>query len=270
MTIIQGQVALVTGGASGIGLLMSEMLLRKGARKVIVWDVSQPNLDQARERLGSFGPASEFMRVDVSNTAALLASVQALKAAGTTVDILINSAGIVVGRPFAEHSHEEIDQIMSVNIRALMHLTRALLPGMTAQDRGHIVNIASAAGMVSNPNMSVYCGSKWAVIGWSDSLRLELEKDHPGVHVTTVLPYYIDTGMFDGVISPILPILKPVPTARRIIQAIEGNRIFLRMPWLLNLVPLIKGLMPTRAFDLIAGRMFGIYGSMDQFKGRRH
>ncbi len=270
MTQIQGQVALVTGGGSGIGLLMGEILLRKGARKLIVWDVSQSNLDKARERLGSVGPVSEFARVDVSDTPALLASVEALKATGTTVDILINSAGIVVGKTFEEHSHQEIDQIMSVNISALMHLTRALLPGMTAQGRGHIVNISSAASLVSNPNMSVYCASKWAVAGWSDSLRLELEKNHPGIHVTTVLPYYIDTGMFDGVTSPILPILKPLPTARRIIQAIEDNRIFLRVPWLLNFVPLIKGLLPTRAFDLVAGRMFGIYGSMDHFRGRGH
>lgn len=269
MTQIQGQTALITGGGSGIGLLMGEMLLRKGAKKLIIWDISQRSLDQARGQLVAFAPACEFTCIDVSDTPALLASVGTLEAAGTTVDILINNAGIVVGKAFKEHSHEEIDRTMNVNSAALMHLTRALLPGMTVQGRGHIVNIASAVSMVSNPNMSVYCASKWAVVGWSDSLRLELERDCPGVHVTTVLPYYIDTGMFDGVRSPILPILKPIATARRIVRAIEHKRIFLRMPWLLHLVPLAKGLLPTRAFDLVAGRLFGIYGSMDHFKGRR-
>lgn len=266
MTKISGRTALITGGASGIGLLMGEILLQKGLDRLIVWDVNDANIAAAADRLG---PKAEFHLIDVTDTAAVLESADQIAKAGPPVDILINNAGIVVGRPFAEHSQSEIDRTMAVNTTALMHLTRALLPGMMSRGLGHVVNIASAASMVSNPGMSVYCASKWAVVGWSDSLRLEMEAANTGVRVTTVIPYYIDTGMFDGVRSPVIRILKPVPTANRIIHAIERDRIFLRMPTIINLLPLVRGVLPTRLFDIVVGRFFGIYKSMANFTGRK-
>ena len=158
---------------------------------------------------------------------------------------------------------------MDVNVLAPMRLTRTLLPSMLARRRGHVVNIASAAGMVSNPGMSVYCASKWAMIGWSDSLRLEMERGRTGVRVTTVAPYYIDTGMFEGVRSRLIPILKPERVARDIVSAIAGDRVFLRLPRILNLLPLVRGLMPTRVFDKVGGEWFGVYDTMSTFRGRQ-
>ncbi len=266
MTDISGRTALITGGASGIGLLMGEILLQKGLERLIVWDVSDQNIAVAAERLG---PGAEFHRIDVTDTAAMLDVAGQIGEAGPPVDILINNAGIVVGRHFAAHNHEDIDRTMQVNATALMHLTRALLPGMMTRGQGHVVNIASAAALLSNPGMSVYCASKSAVVGWSDSLRLEMEAAKTGVRVTTVLPYYIDTGMFDGVKSPVIPILKPKPTANRIVRAIERDRIFLRMPAIVNLLPLVRGILPARVFDIVVGRVFGIYESMTDFTGRQ-
>ena len=156
MTQISGRTALVTGGASGIGLLMGEQLLQKGLANLIVWDVSAENIEAARSTLGE---RVLFEQVDVTDTSAVLKAVAAIEEAGHSIDILVNNAGIIVGKPFAEHSHAEIDRTMAVNGAALMHIARAVLPRMIAQGRGHIVNIASAAGMVSNPNMSVYCAS---------------------------------------------------------------------------------------------------------------
>jgi len=266
MTEIAGRTALITGGASGIGLLMGESLLQKGLARLIVCDLSEANIATAAPRLG---PKAEFHRIDVTDTPALLDLAARIDQTGRPVDLLINNAGIVVGRPFAQHSAADIDRTMAVNATALMQLTRALLPGMIARGEGHVVNIASAAGMVSNPGMSVYCASKWAVIGWSDSLRLEMEAAATGVRVTTVIPYYIDTGMFDGVRSPIIPILKPEPAVARIIRAIERDRVFLRMPGIVNILPLVRGLLPRRAFDVVVGRWFGIYDSMSGFTGRK-
>ncbi|MDA1382144.1 SDR family NAD(P)-dependent oxidoreductase [Plesiomonas shigelloides subsp. oncorhynchi] len=98
-----------------------------------------------------------------------------------------------------------MNQTLAINTNALMHICREFLPGMLEKGEGRIVNIASAAGMVSNPKMSVYCGSKWAVIGWSDSVRLELEMaGYRNIKVTTVTLSYIDTGMFAGVKAPLL------------------------------------------------------------------
>jgi hypothetical protein len=148
-----------------------------------------------------------------------------------------------------------------------MHLTLELLPSMTGRGSGHIVNIASAAGLVANPRMSVYCASKWAVIGWSDSLRLEMERLRTGVRVTTVTPFYINTGMFAGVRS-VIPILEPEEAVRRILRGVARNRVFVRMPGIIYLLPLVRGLLPLRAFDWFVGTVLGVYKTMNGFKGR--
>ncbi|KUF11529.1 hypothetical protein AVJ23_07145 [Pseudoponticoccus marisrubri] len=116
--------------------------------------------------------------------------------------------------------------------------------------------------------MSVYAASKWAVMGWSDSLRQELERSVTGVRVTTVLPYYIHTGMFDGLRSRVIPILQPEDVARRILRALKRDAVFLHMPGIVRLLPLLRGLLSTRALDFVLNRIFGVASSMDTFKGR--
>jgi short-subunit dehydrogenase len=88
------------------------------------------------------------------------------------------------------------------------------------------------------------------------------------IHVTTVTPYYINTGMFDGVKS-IIPILKPEKAARKIIRGIERNRIYVSMPWSVHFVRLSQGLLPIWLFDWFTGSVLGIYKTMDHFKGRK-
>jgi hypothetical protein len=149
-----------------------------------------------------------------------------------------------------------------------MHIAKEFLPNMLSQQSGHIVNIASAAGMVSNPKMSVYVASKFAVVGWSDSLRLEMEEANTNVKITTVTPFYISTGMFDGVKSRFIPIVKPEVATRKIISGIENDNIYVRMPGIVYWVPFIKGLLPTRIFDLVVGKWLGMQSSMKEFKGR--
>lgn len=184
------------------------------------------------------------------------------------VDVLINNAGIIVGKYFWEHSREDIYRTMNINANAPMHISQQFLPDMLQRNVGHICNIASSAGLTSNPKMSVYAASKWAVVGWSDSLRLEMKQLKKDVKVTTVTPYYINTGMFAGVRS-IVPILNPEKVARKIIKAIENDRIFLSMPWSMRFVRLSQGLLPIWLYDLVMNRVLGIYKTMDHFEGRK-
>jgi all-trans-retinol dehydrogenase (NAD+) len=269
MSVIRGATALVTGGASGIGLLTGKRLLEAGAARLVIWDIQDEAMRAAAAALATPGRSVEVRRVDLADAAQVDAGVRALHDSAIDIDILVNNAGIIVGKAFVDHAAEDIGRTMEINATAPMRLTRALLPSMLARRRGHVVNIASAAGMVSNPGMSVYCASKWAMIGWSDSLRLELERGRTGIRVTTVAPYYIDTGMFAGVRSRIIPILEPEHVAREIVAAIARDRVFLRLPRILNLLPLVRGLMPTRVFDKVGGEWFGVYDSMATFRGRR-
>jgi short-subunit dehydrogenase len=187
----------------------------------------------------------------------------------TTIDILFNNAGIVVGKPFAEHSHRDITKTININTSALMHIAREFLPDMIDQCEGHIINLASASGLIANPNMSVYAASKWAVIGWSESVRLEMEREETGVNITTVMPSYISTGMFDGAKSPFMtPVLTPDYIVDKIMEAVKNNEIILQEPFMVKSVPVLKGILPQRVFDFVAGKIFGVHNTMDNFKGR--
>lgn len=268
MSQITGKTVLITGGASGIGYLMGKQLLKEGAKCLVIWDVQEEALNRVVREFTDQGHQVLGWQVNIADSAQIQRAMQEMQPQSITVDVLINNAGIIVGKDFANHSPDDIARTMNVNALAPMYLTREVLPGMLQRGSGHIVNIASAAGMVSNPGMSVYCASKWAITGWSDSLRLELERARSGIKVTTVMPYYIDTGMFAGVRSPLIPILKPEPVVEQIVAAIKADKIFLRLPRALNLVPLLRGLLPTRWFDRIGGEWLGVYRSMKTFKGR--
>ncbi len=258
---------LITGAASGIGLIMSRILLEKGA-EVIAWDINQTALEQSVKELSKYGKITGYT-VDVSKEEQLIDTSKKVKENHKNIDVLINNAGIVIGKYFTEHSLQDINRSMDINAKALMVIALQFLPDMITQGKGHICNISSSAGFISNPKMSLYVASKWAATGWSDSLRIEMQILKTNVNITTVTPYYINTGMFDGVKSQIIPILKPEYAARRIIKGIEKNKIYVSMPLGMHFIRLTQGILPVKVFDFVAGKMLGIYHTMDHFTGRK-
>lgn len=268
MTKFKNKTVLITGGASGIGLQIAKFSIEKGASTLIILDINKTTLQQVTLELKTKNCQILGLETDLSSEEEIENAVKKITSQSLQVDILINNAGVVTGKKFSKHSLNDIDLNMQVNAIGPMKLTRLLLLGMLKRKSGHIINISSAASMLSNPGMSVYCASKWALTGWSDSLRLEMERSKTGIKVLTVTPYYIDTGMFRGVKSPVIPILKSEKVARKIVRAIEKNRIVLRTPRIIYTLPLVKGLLPKRMLDFFIGKFFGIYNSMDSFKGR--
>lgn len=269
MSKILNKKALITGGASGIGKLMGKSLLQKGLHTLVIWDVNETLLKEVTNEFSQQGYRVLPYVVDIMDTRAVIATAKRVKEEVGNIDILINNAGIIVGKYFLDHSHTDIDRTMAINCSALMHITKEFLPEMVAAKSGHIVNIASAAGMVSNPKMSVYAASKWAVIGWSDSVWLEMKSLHTKVNITTVTPYYINTGMFDGVKSNIIPITDAAVAAEKIIKGMQSNKRFVRMPDIVYILLFAKGILPASWFDVIIGKWFGVYNTMDDFKGRQ-
>lgn len=270
MTKIKDKCILVTGGASGIGRIMGRMALEKGARCLVIWDINETAIAETAAEYESIGAVKGY-RVDVSDNEAVAAAYRRVCDECGNVDILINCAGIVTGnKTFDKQTTDDIERTMRINSIAPMVLALHALPDMITRDSGHICNIASAAGMISNPKMSVYVASKWAVIGWSDSVRIELAQAHSKVRFTTIAPYYINTGMFDGVHSRIFPILDPERTSRKILRAIERNKNFSGIPLGFHLIRICQGLLPVSWFDFIFGRCFGIFSAMDNFTGRKN
>lgn len=260
---------LITGGASGIGKIMGRMALEKGAKCFIIWDINLVGIEATRKELSKYGNVKGYV-VDVSNNEIVNIAYRKTVEDCGDIDILINCAGIITSnKTFDQQTSEEIVRTMNINTIAPMFVARAMLPDMLKRNRGHVCTIASAGGMISNPKMSVYAASKWGVIGWSDSVRIELQEMKSDVHFTTVAPYYINTGMFDGVKSRIIPILKPEYVAKRVIRAIERDKTFRGIPFGFHFIRFWQAILPTRVFDFFFGQVFGIYHTMDQFTGRK-
>lgn len=269
MSTLQKTTVLITGGANGIGKLMGIECLKKGASKLIIWDINEPNLEQTTEELSNKGYDVYPYLVDISDLSDIEFAANDVLQKVSTPDIVINNAGIVVGKQFHEHTSRDIDKTIQINVLGVMHTTRAFLPAMIARGSGHLVNIASASSYMANPNMSVYAASKWAVMGWSETVRLELEAISPDLHVTTIAPSYINTGMFEGVTAPLLtPILEPEYIVGKIMAAIEKNQVLVIEPSIAKSLPFLRGALPTRFFDYLAKNVFKVYNSMDHFQGR--
>lgn len=275
---IKGTNVLITGGASGIGRIMGRICLEKGASNLIVWDINQANIDKTEAELSDVKPAEAGISksqihsyiVNVSDPQAIKSAYEKVKSEVGEVDILVNCAGIVRGNnTFDKQTVQDIDLTMDINANAPMYVALAVLPDMLRRDRGHICNIASAAGMLGVPKLSVYCASKWAVIGWTESMRVELKQARSHVRVTSVAPYFINTGMFDGVNSKVFPILDSEKTAAKIIRAVEVGKSFRGIPFAYHFIRIWQGLLPNFLFDFIFGKVFGVYSVMDHFTGRR-
>jgi all-trans-retinol dehydrogenase (NAD+) len=265
----QNKKVFITGAASGIGKIMGRKALERGASHLIIWDINQESLLKVKQEFASYDAIITTYVIDVSDVDQIIATATKVKNEIGVVDILINNAGIVVGNYFLAHSHNDIARTMLINSNALMHIALEFLPGMKNQEFGAVCNIASSAGLISNPKMAVYVASKWAVTGWSDSLRIEMNQTAKNVSITTIMPYYINTGMFDGVKSKVIPILNPEKTAEKIIRAIENKAKMVSIPLPYWFIRITQGILPLSIYEWVMDKGFGIYDTMNDFKGRK-
>jgi len=268
MTPLHGPV-LVTGGGSGIGQSLAHVCARRGAA-VVVTDVSGPAAADTARAIRALGGRAEGLAMDVTSAASVAAARADMLAKVGPPAVIVNNAGIVEGGPFLAVPLDHHLRTYHVNVLGMVTVTHAFLPDLVARGRGHVVNIASASGFIGLPFASTYASSKWAVIGFSESLRLELrELGHREIRVTTVCPGYVTTGLFDGARAPLLtPPLTAARLAESVVRAIERGRPFVRVPLMVALTPTLRGLLPLRVFDAIA-RLFGVNTSMRSWKGRR-
>ena len=267
MTQLDGKRVLITGGAQGIGL---EMALKFASRRadIIVADLNEAKLGQARAKIEETGVAAWAFPVDVTNPASIASLRSQIAAEVGPVDILVNNAGVVFGGPFTETPLDRHFKTYEVNVLGVVAMTHAFLPDLIERPEAHLVNISSASGFVGLPFGSTYASSKWAVIGFSESIRAELNvMGHKHVHSTVVCPSYIGTGMFEGVEAPkATKMLEPDYLAEKVVRAVERNRIHVLEPWMIKITPLLRELLPTALYDKVS-HLFGADTSMAQWTG---
>ncbi|AGW42688.1 3-oxoacyl-ACP reductase [Leifsonia xyli subsp. cynodontis DSM 46306] len=248
--------------------------LLEGARAVVLWDRDKSALARLTDRLrqeilagraGGWGspprsPSSAAGRpetsvhphvIDVGELGAIAQTAQAVRREIGGIDILINNAGIVRGKLFWEHDNgDDIRPTMQVNALAPMYIPREFLPGMLTSPRAaRIVTIAPAAGGLASPRMSVSVASKWTVIGWSDSLRLELKREegYDRVKITTVVAGSTGAGTSEGARGLLrTPLLTPEQVVDRVWRAMLTGRPMLSLPWPLGLAKLLEGVCCRR------------------------
>lgn len=243
---------------------------RAGAA-VVLTDRDGDALPEAADEVAAAGGQAAVWTLDVTDVPRIRQVREELLAHGGPLDVLVNNAGVVFGGAFLDVPLEEHLRTYRVNTEAVAAVAHVFLPDLVARPEAHLVNIASASGFIGLPFGSTYASSKWAVIGLSESLRLELrELGHRHVGVTTVCPSYIDTGMFHGVGVPRgTRMLRPQRLAQKVLRAVERNRPFVITPAMANLAPALRGVLPLALLDAV-GSVFGASTSMRSWRGHKN
>jgi len=263
------RIALVTGGMGGLGEAICMKLSRMNIKVVVTYSPGNTKYAEWLAEMRERGYTFHAYPVDVADYDSCAAAVAKITAEVGPVDILINNAGIVTGKKLLDCPDELMEKTVQVNTISHFWTLKAFLPAMMKANKGHVVTIASAAGMYGTAGLVDYCASKFGAVGTAEALYLELRKEKSAVLSTSVCPYYINTGMFDGVKTKfplLLPILDPDYVADRVVLAILRGEEWLVLPATAWLTLPLK-VLPVSWVGFIAEKL-GLSNSMNNFKGR--
>jgi short-subunit dehydrogenase len=268
MSKLDGKRVLITGGAQGIGYEMAIKFAQRGA-DVVIADINEEKLSEAKASLEERAIVVLTFLVDVTNPASIASLRAQIAAEVGPIDVLVNNAGVVFGGPFAETPLDQHFKTYEVNVLGLVAMTHAFIDDLISRPEAHLVHIASASGLIGLPYGATYASSKWAVIGFGESIRSELNlQGHTHVHHTIVCPSYIGTGMFQGAEAPkATSMLQPDELAEKVVHAVERNTVHVLEPFMVKLTPIIRALLPVGLYDKMS-HLFGADTSMAHWTGR--
>ncbi|KAA8969155.1 SDR family oxidoreductase [Mycobacterium sp.] len=245
MDKIRGKTVVITGAARGIGLATTKALLARGAR-VVIGDRDVSVLEQTVAGMSKLGPVSGHP-LDVTDRKSFAAFLDKARAdGGGPIDVLINNAGVMPVGPFLQQSTDAIRSSIEVNFYGVLTGCQLVLPEMVKRGNGHIVNVASMAGMVALPGQVVYAGTKFAVVGLSRALADEVASQ--GVDVTAVLPVFTNTDLISGTkTSVVTKPVQPEHVAAAIVKVLDKPKTQVSVPGVSRYIGILTMLLPTRA-----------------------
>ncbi|MFD6441595.1 SDR family NAD(P)-dependent oxidoreductase [Peribacillus sp. NPDC060186] len=260
MNKLQGKVIVITGASGGVGKEVAIQAAKRGGRLVLLAR-SLDKLHQLRDELtNQYGVDTYAYKLDVADTDQVEMVFGDIHAQIGEVDVLVNNAGFGTFKEALDTELDETKAMFAVNVIGLMACTKLVLPYMKKRKSGHIINIASQAGKIATPKSTLYSSTKFAVLGYSNALRLELMEDH--VFVTTVNPGPIETNFFSiadesgAYVKNIEKfMLKPEDVAAKIVAAMLTNKREINLPgWMdlagkwYNMFPRITETFGKKAF----------------------
>jgi short-subunit dehydrogenase len=270
-TDIRDKKALITGGASGIGLATAEKLAEKGAVPILV-DIDQFSLDKALSSLDAEGFEAHGFHIDITDIEGVREMARELDGQGLSPEILVNCAGLTLVAHCSATEHDEWERIINVNLMGTIYMIETFLPAMEKEGYGHIVNIGSIDGLIPIPGQAPYCASKFAITGLTEVLYFDLRQH--GIGVTLVCPGYVSTPMAkslpikdmhtefrgSGMLMRVFEAFSSTPQkiAEHAVEAVIANR-FLVIPGLPSrIIYHYRRLFPRLATSsgLVAARIF--------------
>jgi NAD(P)-dependent dehydrogenase (short-subunit alcohol dehydrogenase family) len=190
----RGRVAAITGAGSGIGRALANELAKRGAHLALA-DIDDAGLAETVAQCEGRGVKITSQHVDVSDRAAVEAWAERVVADHGKVNLIVNNAGVALGATIESVSYEDFEWLFGIDFWGVVYGTKAFLPHLKASGEGHVVNLSSVFGLISVPSQSAYNAAKFAVRGFTDTLRMELEIEGAPVSVTTILPGGIKTNI---------------------------------------------------------------------------
>ncbi len=270
---LKNKIVLVTGAAKGIGLATVKRLLKKEA-KVVLWDFQPDDLNTAVQSLKNDGHDVFSQVCDVTNKEQVYHNAEVIKKEIGDIDILINNAGTVYTGYMLDRSDAELENMINVNFTSMIYTIRAFMPAMLEKNKGHIVNISSASSLIGAPKLAIYAATKWAVMGLTESLRMEaIKMGKKGVKFSSVHPNFLKKGLFEGTKLNLLgsifaPGVKSHDAVAKVIvnKAIRWGFHSPKVPWIMNQSVLLRALLPSSLL-IKFGNIYGVNNMMDEYTG---
>lgn len=263
---IKLQRILITGAGSGVGRQLA-IQFSKHSTCLILLDINKESLLYTEKLLDR--QSSVFIyQCDVSDRKMVYKVADTIKKEVGDVDILVNNAGIVSGKCLLDLPDEKIIKTIEVNTLGHFWMCKSFLPAMMARNKGHIVSIASILGKSGGPRLTDYCASKFAAIGFAESLELELrEKDLDGIKITIVCPSHIDTGLFDGMNVIIGGVMTPEYVAEEVVAGVLQEQEIIYLPHFFKFLYMQKEIFPRWLLNW-THKESGTIRAMENFTGR--
>lgn len=259
---------------------MARRFLQEGCTHLALLDVSDDGLRSLQDDLAALSSSTRVHAIncDVSDAGAVQAAMQRIcTLTGGAPDVLVSNAGVVNGADIEALSPDQLERCFKINTIAAFHLTRVALPLMKRQGGGTLVFVASVMGMIGSARLADYCASKWALLGFCESLRLELQRDgHRDIDTVVVLPYAASTGMFPGIFedprdrnwlrSLLFPLLTPEAVAACVADGVAaGGNVVVAIPRLMYWAAWGVHCLPLWLSDALTG-YFGGWHGMSSFQ----